>query len=94
MPHKVTRLSIGGLNGIKRRQHEGSTTKRLRKFEEIDFFGTKYQVPKITQSPRLDQTSYTNIWDVTPSKDGSDVKRAIISDRSPAPNQRTRNMII
>jgi hypothetical protein len=48
MPHKVTRLSIGGLNGLKRRQHEGSTAKRLRKFEEIDFFGTKYQVPKIT----------------------------------------------
>jgi len=48
MPHKVTRLSIGGLNGLKRRQNEGSTAKRLRKFEEIDFFGTKYQVPKIT----------------------------------------------
>jgi hypothetical protein len=94
MPHKVTRLSIGGLNGIKRRQHEGNTTRRLRKFEENDFYGTKYQVAKFAQSPKLDQTSYTNIWDVNNSQDHSDVKRAIISDRTPVPNQRTRNMII
>jgi len=49
-------------------------SKRLRRFEEIDFF------------PRMEQTSYTNIWDVTPSRERSEVRPAIINTKSPAPS--------
>jgi hypothetical protein len=61
-------------------------SKRLRRFEEIDFFGKKYQNKKFAQSPRMEQTSYTNIWDVTPSRERSEVRPAIINSKSPAPS--------
>jgi hypothetical protein len=40
MPHKVTRLNIGGLQSNKKKNDGGSFAKRLKRFEEKEFYGT------------------------------------------------------
>ncbi len=87
MPHKVIRLSIGGLQSIKKRNGDnfGGFQKRLKRFEELEFYGNKFATQQTSPPQKqMEQTAYSNIWDVTPSRECSEVKPTPFN-KSPPP---------